>query len=82
MDQITSQSIEPELFKSKYVTETKARAVWIPSQGGVRGHFEDQTFDIATGERIFEDQNGNLLTVESINWKYVGHECWTGFPRD
>jgi hypothetical protein len=78
MDEKTSAAIEPELFTAKYVTETKAISTW---NANAR-KFEDQYFDVATGERVFENQKGELFTAENVNWKYVGHECWTGFDRE
>lgn len=78
MDEKTSRAIEPQLFKSKYPMETKVMAIW----NAQARRFENEYRDIPTGERIFEDENGHLFTPASVDWKYVGHECWTGFEKN
>ena len=77
MDEKTSLAIEPKLFKSKYPTQTKAIATW----NSQTRSFDNQYYDIPTGERIFEDENGELFSPASVDWRYVGHECYTGFQK-
>lgn len=77
MDQKTSAAIEPMLFKAKYMTETKAVATW----NAQTKRFEDKIFEIPTGERVFEDANGNLFSPHGVDWRSVGHDVYVGFDR-
>lgn len=78
MDQKTSLAIEPQLFKSKYVTETKVVATW----NAITKKMEDVVYDIPTGERIFEDENGNLFSPHGVDWRSVGHDVYVGFMQE
>ena len=78
MDEKTSAAIEPQLFQSKYLTEMKVTAIW----NAQRRCFEDDVREIPTGERIFEDANGNLFTPHNINWRSVGHDVFVGFESE
>lgn len=78
MDEKTSAAIEPKLFRSKYTTELKAVSTW----NAQTKKFEDVVFDIPTGERIFEDENGNLFSPHGVDWRSVGHDVYVGFERD
>ena len=78
MDQKTSAAIEPKLFRSKYITEMKVQATW----NAQKRCFEDQVFNIPTGERIFEDEKGNLFCPHGIDWRSVGHDVWVGFEKN
>lgn len=78
MDQKTSAAIEPQLFKSRYLTETKVVATW----NAQTKKFEDKVFNIPTGERIFEDENGNLFMPHAVDWRSVGHDVYVGFERE
>lgn len=78
MDHKTSAAIEPKLFRSKYKTETKVVATWNVQERC----FEDIVFDIPTGERIFEDENGNLFCPHGVDWRSVGHDVYVGFEKN
>jgi hypothetical protein len=78
MDEKTSKAIEPQLFKSRYPTETKVVATW----NAQTKRFDDIVFDIPTGERIFEDQNGNLFCPHGVDWRSVGHDVYVGFEKN
>lgn len=73
MDHRTSAEIEPELFTSKQVTETRAVAVL-----GKKG-IETVYHDIPTDEIIFENERGELISPHGIGWRDVGHGCKVGF---
>lgn len=81
MDEVTANSIDPTLFKSKYPTYTKAVTVWNQSAR----KFETVMHEFPTGERVWENEKGELLSdaaLELINWKYIGHECYSGFEKE
>ena len=78
IDEKTNAEIEPQLFQSKYVQTTKVVATW----NAQKRRFEDQVYDIPTGDRIFEDENGNLFSPHAVDWRSVGHDVYVGFERD
>jgi len=45
------------------------------------GRFVDQVIDVATGSRIFENEKGELMETENIDWNYIGHSCYSGFKK-
>jgi hypothetical protein len=76
MDHETSAAIEPQLFTSKTVTETKAVVIL-----GKKG-LETIYIDLPTGEIIFESSNGDLISPSGIGWRDVGHGCKVGFELE
>lgn len=78
MDEKTSAAIEPNLFRSKYVTDCKVVSTW----NAHSKKMEDIVYDVPTGERIFEDENGNLFSPHGIDWRSVGHDVYVGFEPD
>lgn len=78
MDDKTSAEIEPQIFQSKYVTECKVVSTW----NAQTKKMEYIVYDIPTGERIFEDENGNLFSPHGIDWRSVGHDVFVGFSTE
>lgn len=79
MDEKTSAEIEPDLFRSRNLTYTKAITVW----NNARRAFETEYHEFPTGERIWENEKGELMCAQNIDWKQVpGHQCWTGFEKE
>lgn len=79
IDEKTNAEIEPQLFQARYLPETRTNTVW----NAQKRAFETITFETLTGERIFEDENGNLFTPHGVQWRDVGHDVLIGFePED
>ena len=85
MDEKTSLAIEPELFRSRYVTETKVIATW-DSQNR---RFIDKPYELpmkdANGNpaRVFENERGELLCVDNVSWSRCGeHDVYIGFEKE
>jgi hypothetical protein len=79
MDQQTSNSLEPDLFRSRYPTEVKAMATWDNQTKSM----VTKTYDVATGERIFENDRGELVQADSISWQRCGqHDVYIGFEKE
>lgn len=79
MDEKTSKEIEPDLFRPRFPTYTKAVTVW---NTNLRA-FETVYHEFPTGARLWENEKGELMCAENIDWKQVpGHQCWTGFEKE
>lgn len=73
MDEKTSQEIEPDLFTSKQVT-TSRQVVLMGTK-----KLETITVELPTGDIIFENERGELVSPHGIGWRDVGHGCKVGF---
>lgn len=78
MDQKTSSSIDPVLFKSEYATRTVEVEVWCTKTKKM----VKQTCEVSTGDRYFKSDSGLILDARTIDWNRVeGHEVYTGFIK-
>lgn len=73
MDAETSAACEPGLFLSRSVMET--RAVTVIGKKKLETYYHD----LPTGEIIFENEKGELISPDGISWRDVGHGVKVGF---